>query len=32
MSRIEFKDFFTPFGMVEHSILLSQLDGIGRRR
>jgi RNA recognition motif-containing protein len=23
---------FIPFGMVEHSTLLSQLDGAGRRR
>jgi len=30
--RIQFKALFTEFGMVEHSILLSQLDSMGRRR
>ncbi|ADV21458.1 hypothetical protein CNBI0300 [Cryptococcus gattii WM276] len=32
MTQIQFKALFTPFGMVEHSTLLSQLDGMGRRR
>ncbi|BEI83909.1 hypothetical protein CcaverHIS002_0405130 [Cutaneotrichosporon cavernicola] len=32
LTQVEFKALFTAFGMVEHSILLSQLDGIGRRR
>ncbi|WVQ75740.1 hypothetical protein IAR50_005371 [Cryptococcus sp. DSM 104548] len=32
MTQAQFKSMFTPFGMVEHSTLLSQLDGIGRRR
>ncbi|GMK59361.1 hypothetical protein CspeluHIS016_0703760 [Cutaneotrichosporon spelunceum] len=32
LTQVEFKALFTSFGMVEHSILLSQLDGIGRRR
>jgi hypothetical protein len=30
--RVQFKALFTEFGMVEHSILLSQLDSMGRRR
>jgi hypothetical protein len=30
--RAHFKSIFTPYGMVEHSSLLSQLDGMGRRR
>lgn len=30
--RIEFKNLFINYGVVEHSILLSQLDGLGRRR
>jgi hypothetical protein len=29
--RVQFKALFTEFGMVEHSILLSQLDSMGRR-
>ncbi|OXG29559.1 hypothetical protein C367_02005 [Cryptococcus neoformans Ze90-1] len=32
MTQIQFKALFTSFGMVEHSTLLSQLDGMGRRR
>ncbi|ODN87687.1 hypothetical protein L198_06911 [Cryptococcus wingfieldii CBS 7118] len=32
MTQVQFKAMFTPFGMVEHSTLLSQLDGMGRRR
>ncbi|WOO82113.1 Polyadenylate-binding protein, cytoplasmic and nuclear [Vanrija pseudolonga] len=32
LTQIEFKDLFLSFGSVEHSILLSQLDGMGRRR
>lgn len=31
-ARVQFKALFTEFGMVEHSILLSQLDSMGRRR
>lgn len=30
--RVHFKALFTEYGMVEHSILLSQLDSMGRRR
>jgi len=30
--RVQFKALFTEYGMVEHSILLSQLDSMGRRR
>ncbi|CAD6565083.1 MAG: hypothetical protein TREMPRED_000809 [Tremellales sp. Tagirdzhanova-0007] len=32
MAQMQFKELFVPFGMVEHSTLLSQLDGFGRRR
>ncbi|WVO14950.1 hypothetical protein L204_102591 [Cryptococcus depauperatus] len=32
LTQTQFKALFTPFGMVEHSTLLSQLDGMGRRR
>ncbi|KAL1412615.1 hypothetical protein Q8F55_000362 [Vanrija albida] len=32
LTQAEFKDLFQPYGSVEHSILLSQLDGMGRRR
>ncbi|OCF34381.1 hypothetical protein I316_03895 [Kwoniella heveanensis BCC8398] len=32
LSQIDFKALFSQFGMVEHSTLLSQLDGAGRRR
>lgn len=30
--RHQFKALFVSYGMVEHSTLLSQLDGAGRRR
>ncbi|WVF68344.1 hypothetical protein IAT40_003109 [Kwoniella sp. CBS 6097] len=32
LSQLDFKALFSRFGMVEHSTLLSQLDGAGRRR
>ncbi|ORY34564.1 hypothetical protein BCR39DRAFT_572404 [Naematelia encephala] len=32
MSDVDFEGTFTPFGMVEHAKLLSQLDAYGRRR
>ncbi|WVQ95897.1 hypothetical protein IAU59_002996 [Kwoniella sp. CBS 9459] len=32
LSQVDFKTLFSQFGMVEHSTLLSQLDGVGRRR
>jgi hypothetical protein len=30
--RTQFKALLVPFGMVQHSTLLSQLDNMGRRR
>ncbi|OCF73367.1 hypothetical protein I204_06599 [Kwoniella mangroviensis CBS 8886] len=32
LTQVQFKSLFSQFGMVEHSTLLSQLDGMGRRR
>ncbi|WWC66036.1 uncharacterized protein I303_108658 [Kwoniella dejecticola CBS 10117] len=32
LTQVQFKTLFSQFGMVEHSTLLSQLDGMGRRR
>ncbi|KAK4684163.1 hypothetical protein P7C73_g6036, partial [Tremellales sp. Uapishka_1] len=32
LTQTQFKALFVQFGMVEHSTLLSQLDGFGRRR
>ncbi|WVW87091.1 hypothetical protein I302_109148 [Kwoniella bestiolae CBS 10118] len=32
LTQMQFKSLFSQFGMVEHSTLLSQLDGMGRRR
>ncbi|WRT69856.1 uncharacterized protein IL334_006847 [Kwoniella shivajii] len=32
LTQMQFKSLFSQYGMVEHSTLLSQLDGMGRRR
>ncbi|WWC92641.1 uncharacterized protein L201_007600 [Kwoniella dendrophila CBS 6074] len=32
LTQMQFKTLFSQYGMVEHSTLLSQLDGMGRRR